>query len=178
MLESFAHLMIIMRQPEYIQQLKFEDATNQVVMYRALQENYNPTAPPQYSLEDIVGWIRFYDGVIAESKTKGCKRQTIKDKLTQAGYSRLYQLYQILCSHTHSQLATLFERHGQGPLFHYKRPDDTEGMVRSCLDVAVNILCDGFGQYLKLTEWTEAHTKLMLAHIQKGWRDGSLRIET
>lgn len=178
MLESFADLMNILRDAEYLQQLKFEDASNQLVMYRALEENCDATQSFPVSLEHIASWIVFYESVITESKAKGCKRQTIKDKLNKAGHLKLYKLYQILCSHTHNQLATLFERHQDNITFYYKRPDETDEPIKACLDLAVAILCDSFGQYLKLTQWTEVDIRIMVGHIAKGWRAGDLHSES
>jgi hypothetical protein len=126
----------------------------------------------------IASWIVFYESVITESKAKGCKRQTIRDKLNKAGHLRLYKLYQILCSHSSNQLATLFERHQDNITFYYKRPDETDEPIKACLDLAVGILCDSFGQYLKLTQWTETDIRIMIGHTAKGWRAGDLRSES
>jgi hypothetical protein len=76
MLESFADLINILRDAEYLQQLKFEDDSNQLVMYRRLQENCDATQPFPVSLEHIASWIVFYESVI---KLKA-KRKAARDK--------------------------------------------------------------------------------------------------
>ncbi len=139
MLEGLASLLNLIKDPNYLDQMRFENARADVALF----EEYGADPDIRDDTEAVAtlaAWKTKAQPVRDALRAKGIKQQGIIEQFKQAGMLQNYVAYRVFCSFAHNQLTTLLSRHaGNFELrYHHKAPVET---TASTLTVALSILC-------------------------------------
>src|ERR1700693_1927342 len=103
MLEGLASLLNLVNDPNYVDQLKFEDARSNVVLFKEYAD-----VPDMKENKEAIATLKAGEDraqqVLGELEAKGLKPQSTKigDKLKKANMEHDYVAYRVLCSFAHN----------------------------------------------------------------------------
>lgn len=136
MIEAQADLILILRSPAHLDQMKFENARNNIALFdRYAADPSVADNPGATSL--MAQWQAAYAATHAALKVRNFKTMQAEVKFQKAGLLPAYIAYKVFCGFSHNQLSTLIARH-QGPTYRYHDavPDDTiSGLLGSAIIV-------------------------------------------
>lgn len=150
MLEGLASLLNLIKNPNYLDQIKFDNARADIALFEEC------AADPVIRKDDadFVALKASKDKaqpIVDELKAKGVKQQNIFEQFKQAGMANNYVAYRILYSYGHNQLSTLLERHATVNFelrYHHPAPEES---IESTLTGALSILCRAMETLPKFT---------------------------
>jgi hypothetical protein len=169
MLEGLASLLNLVDDPNYVDQLKFEDARSNVVLFKEyaavpdMKEN-------KEAIATLNAWQKEAQQVLDELEARGFKPQStrIGDKLRKAKMEHDYVAYRVFCSFAHNQLTTLLSRHAGNFELHYQEEAPAE-TTASLLTVALDIFCQAVRTLPKSTNVSEDRIAKSLEATAQAW---------
>jgi hypothetical protein len=167
MLDELADLRNLVDDPNYLDQLKLEDARSNVLMVEDFAANPDISSDPS-TRERLAEWRQKYQPICDTLKSQGLKPQRATEKFLRAKVSSLYVSFRLLSSYTHGQLTNLIARHaGDFELRYHEEPpaESTE----SLLTIALAILCQAANLAPKFTDVSAAEMTKAIDDIQADW---------
>lgn len=167
MLEGFANLLNVVKDRAYVDQLRFENARSDVILFTAYAADASMQGETE-ALAKLAQWKAQAEPVCDDLKKRGFRELKVLDKFKKAGILQNYVAYRVFCSFGHNQLTTLLARHaGDFELrYHYEAPDE---MTESLLTVAVSILCRAVVTAAHYTDLTDDELKRMPDAADATW---------
>jgi hypothetical protein len=140
MLEGLADLLNLVKDANYLDQMRFENARADVILFEEFAADPEMQEDKE-AIAALTAWKAKAQPIRDELRAKGIKPQGIVDQFKQAGMAQNYVAYRVLCSFSHNQLTTLLARHAAGTFelrYHHEAPEET---TASTLTVALSVLC-------------------------------------
>ena len=139
MLEGHANLLNVVRDPTFVDQIRYDNASADIVLfteYAAHQEMQDDIG----AQKTLYAWKAAAEPVRDELKAKGYGKLDVYQRFMRANILPAYLAYRVFCSFAHNQLTTLLARHADRfeLCYHSEAP---EALTASLLNVAVGILC-------------------------------------
>jgi hypothetical protein len=165
MLEALADLRNLVNDPNYVDQIRFDDARSNVALFSDYAKVDGMTAE---SLKTLKLWGDKAQPVVDELKAKGLSKLNAIEKFKLAGMAENYVSYRVLCSFSHGQLTTLLSRHaGKFELsYHRAAPEQT---TKSMIAMALAIFCQAVEQLPKFSDSRDAQLRAQLDAIDTAW---------
>lgn len=160
MLEGLASLCNLVSDPAYLEQMKFDNARSDVILFTEYAANPSMQDDKE-AIAKLRSWKDQAQPLLDELKTKGYKKQELIEKFKKANMLENYVAYRVFCSFAHNQLTTLNARHaGKFELrYHEEAPQETTASV---MVVAISILCRAFET---LSKFTDLHSDVLAKAI-------------
>jgi hypothetical protein len=167
MLEGLADLINLTNEPGYLDQIRFENARSDVVLFEQYASDPDMQDDKE-ALETLAKWRSIAIPIRDELKAKGLQRRDIKWKFDKAGISQDYVAYRVFCSYSHNQLTTLLSRHrGKYELrYHHEPPLE---MTARTLSIAASILCRTINELPKFTDISKEEAVQVTNEADKKW---------
>lgn len=167
MMEAFASLSRLVSEPDYVDQIVFDDAVQAMKVVDEFRDD-----PELVADESMLAQVRAIAGTYQQTRDdlrgKGFKQETIECRLQRAGLSRMYAGYRAMCAFTHNNLATLKSRHlGEAKLL-YRAPSPTE-LWPMVLGLATSICAQSVRLAPHFTNLLEADLKPILSVVDWRW---------
>ena len=166
MLEGLANLINLANDPNYLEQIRYENARSDVILF----DEYASDPDIQKDHEAIATLARWKDKakpVRDELADRGFKNVDVKEKFKRANISQNYVAYRVFCSFAHNQLTTLLARHGGKFIhYHYEAP---VSMTASTLTVAVSILSRALDMLPSFTDISASELKTVIGTADANW---------
>lgn len=168
MLEGLASLLNLIKNPNYLDQMNFDSARDDIVLFKEcnddpdIQKNDAGFAALKVSKDKALA-------VVVELKAKGIMKQKIIDQFKQAGMTSNYIAYRILCSYAHNQLSTLLARHATSNFelrYHHQPPEES---IESTLTCALSLLCRALETLPKFTNLVAADVMRVIDDVDAIW---------
>ena len=149
MLEGLASLLNLVKDPNYLDQMKFEDARANVILFEGYAADPDMREDNE-AIATLAAWKAKAQPVRDALKATGIKHQGIIEQFKRAGMLQDYIAYRVFCSFAHNDLTTLMSRHAGSFLrYHHEAPAET---TASTLTVALSILCKAINTLPKFTD--------------------------
>jgi hypothetical protein len=149
MLEGLSYLLNVVKNPGYVDQIRFDSASADVALFQKCA--IEPKIRDGESFAALKVSASKAQIVLNELKAKGIKRKDIIEQFRQAGIAENYVAYRILSSYAHNQLTTLLERHAGDLELLYCRPPSPE-TTDSAVIIALSILCQAINTLPQFTD--------------------------
>jgi hypothetical protein len=120
MLEGLANLINLVNDPNYLNQIRYENARGDVVLFDAYAADPDIQKDTE-AIATLAEWKSGAQPIRDELAAKGFKKQDVEAKFKQANISQNYVAYRALCSFSHNQLTALLARHGGDFLRYHQR---------------------------------------------------------
>jgi Family of unknown function (DUF5677) len=171
MLEGLANLLNLVRDANYLNQINFDNARNDVILFTEyaavpdMQDN-------KEALATLAAWKKRAEPIRDELSAKGFQKQDVIEKFKKADILQNYVAYRVLCSFSHNQLTTLIARHAghNELLYHREAPPD---MTASLLTVAVSIICRAIETVPKFTDVSRDKVRPILDAADAMWTEAA-----
>ena len=171
MLEGLANLICLVDDPNYLNQIRLENARSNVILFNEyaadpdMQENKD-------ALAILAEWRARDEPVRDELSARGFRKQDVIEKFKKANILQNYVAYRVFCSFAHNQLTTLIARHvGQFELRYHS--DAPPALTASLLNVAASILCRAVVTVPKYTDIPEEKMRLAVDAADAAWTKAS-----
>jgi len=169
MLEGLANLLNLVNDPNYLDQIRFDNARSDVILFTeyaadpGMQDNVE-------AQENLARWKAAAEPVRDELRALGFDKMDVYQKFKKANILPTYIAYRVFCSFAHNQLTTLLARHaGNFELrYHSEAPVETTGSV---LTVAVSILCQAVVTASHYTDLTDSELRHVIDAADATWSD-------
>jgi Family of unknown function (DUF5677) len=167
MLEGLASLLNLVKDPNYLDQMRFENARADVILFEA----YAADPEMQENKEAIATLTQRKDKaqpVRDALRAKGVKPKGVIEQFKQAGMFQNYVAYRVFCSFAHNQLTTLLSRHASNfeLRYHHDAPAET---IACILTVALSVLCRAIDTLPKFTDLVAAEVTRALDDADAAW---------
>jgi len=163
-LEALADLRILAKDHKYLEQLKFDDARENLKLFKGYSEI---KGMPQDAIDTLQDWSAKAQPTVDAGKATGLKKQQISDKMKLAGLEEEYVTYGVLCGFSHNQLTTITARHGKHELrFLHEPPYET---MNGVLGLALSITGKAIQQLPAFSDLPEADIAKVVAEIDAAW---------
>lgn len=167
MLEGLAGLLNLAKDPNYLEQMRYDNARSDVILFDAYAADHS-MQDDKDAIAQLAAWKEKSLPLRDELKNKGYQKQEVIEKFKRAGILSNYVAYRVFCSFAHNQLTTLISRHaGKFVLRYHDQPP--EAMTTSLLSVAVSIVCQAANTLPKFTDLEETELKHKLDDINRMW---------
>lgn len=167
MLEGHANLLNVVKDPEFVNQIRYDNARADVVLFTeyAADPGMKDNADAQ---ETLAKWKADAKPVRDELEANGYGKLDVIERFKKAGIAPLYVSYRVFCSFTHNQLTTLLARHaGDFELhYHFEAP---EALTAGLLGVAVCILCQSVVTASHFTDLSDADLQQVIDAADAQW---------
>jgi hypothetical protein len=175
MLDELADLRNLVDDPNYLDQLKFEDARSHILIVDDLMADADVSSDPSM-VAKLAEWKQKYQPICDTLKSQGLKPRRATEKFRRAKVSSLYVSFRVLSSDAHGQLTNLIARHaGDWELrYHFEPPRKS---TESLLTIALAILCQAANLSPKFTDVSAAEMMKAIDDIEADWtaaRSGSV----
>lgn len=167
MLEGLADLLNLEKDPEHLNQMRFENARYDVTLFNEFASDASIKGNLKMAAT-LAEWKAKALPIRDELQSKGFNRQAAEQKFKHAGIQSDYIAYRVFCSFAHNQLTTLISKHAGPNVLRYQDdlPSET---VKSILTVALAILCKAVKTLPKFTDIKALEVTRMLEHIDEMW---------
>ena len=165
MLEAWANLILLTNDSRYLDQLRFENARNDAILfeeYAALMQS----DPDAVAL--LNDWGQQARPVRDHLKARGLKKQNIDEKFKLAGIQETYVTYRTLCSFSHNQLSTMLGRHARNNMLLYHAPAPEETII-GMLNLALSIMFQAFNRFPLVSSVLPQDVKSTLEAADHAW---------
>lgn len=167
MLEGHANLLNVVRDPAFVDQIRYDNARADVVLfteYAADPEMQDDTE----AQETLAKWKAVAEPVRDELEAKGYGRLEVCQRFRRANILSSYVAYRVFCSFAHNQLTTLMARHADRfeLRYHFEAP---EALTASLLDVAVGILCQAVVTASHYTDLSDSELRQVIDAADAKW---------
>ncbi|MBW8364630.1 MAG: hypothetical protein K0M39_08750 [Rhizobium sp.] len=166
MLEGLADLVNLTNQPAYLNQLHYENAAENIKLFReyaALPGQENEVT------QKLEYWKQQAEQVkheLAEKVNKGLKT---RDKLDKAGLIEQYVTYRVLCGFIHPNMTSLIARHADvQPILRYRDAAAPE-VITMLLDITVELLGHAVQTLPRFTDLTVDDIETAVADAKQQW---------
>lgn len=167
MLEGLANLLNLVNDASYLDQMRFEDAHSNNVLFEECTKNPD-VRDDKEAIARFSEWKAEGQPLLDELKKRGLKKQNITDKFDQAKISDCYIAYRVLCSSAHNQLTALTSRHAGKFEMRYHDDAPEENTVR-VITIAMSILWQAIETLPKFTDVLEGQVTLAIKDAEKIW---------
>ncbi|HMC12842.1 MAG TPA: DUF5677 domain-containing protein [Gallionellaceae bacterium] len=163
MLEGFANLMNLVKDPRFLDQINYENAVNDLKMF----DSYLEDPAIQQDKEATANLLQWKANAMMhkdQMTAKGCTgKQSVWEKCKNAHILSAYVSYRTLSAFAHGQLTILLARHaGNSELrYHDEAPIET---TASILRIAASIFRDSFNNMIQ--HYTNVDAKTLEATIE------------
>lgn len=164
MLEALADLRNLANDAAYIEQMKFDDARENLKLFDGYA---GIDGMEQGAIDMLKMWSAKAQPVFDAGKAAGFKKQQIKDKLTRADLEQEYVSYGFLCGFAHNQLTAIISRHGKHHLKYLHEPP-YETMVGT-LGLGLSIAGKAIQKLPAFSDLREADIKTVVDQIDATW---------
>jgi hypothetical protein len=164
MLEALADLRNIANDPAYLEQMRFDDARENLKIfagYEAIE------GMPQNAIKTLKKWSAKAQPVFDAGKASGFKKQKIDEKLKKAGLEQEYVSYGFLCGFAHNQLTAIISRHGKHHLKYLHEPP-YETMV-GVLGLALSITGKAIQRLPAFSDLQEEEINRVVEEVDAAW---------
>lgn len=167
MLEGFANLLNLVADPEYVDQLRYDNARADVTLFTEYANDPGMQDDAE-ALETLARWRADAEPLRDALAAQGYGRLDIYERFRKANILSTYVAYRALCSFTHNQLTTLLARHvGRFELrYHAQAP---EPLTAGLLNIATSILCHAVATASHYTDLTDAELQAARAAADARW---------
>ncbi|MFM0088937.1 DUF5677 domain-containing protein [Paraburkholderia sediminicola] len=168
MLEGVADLMNLSKDPEYLNQLHYENARSSVALFNELLKMENV---PDDMAEKVGEWKDQDEPVRKELRKAGHEKLAIEEKLKRADLGDAYAQYRILCAMVHTSITSLISRHaGRERLTElgYCRPAEPS-VIGMLLMIAVDLLVRAGSELHSFTDLTEDEINGIAEEAKRVW---------
>lgn len=139
MLEGMADLHLVVTDETHLDQMAFESAKSNAGTFERMA-SFTDRPEGTLSTETLEAVAAVSAIERDRLKKKGCKKQTMEEKLTKVGLANIYSSYRLLCGFTHNDLTTLRVRHS-GPYLRYHH-EATPAVASGMLQIAFMLLTE------------------------------------
>ncbi|CAB3762871.1 hypothetical protein LMG29660_04598 [Burkholderia puraquae] len=167
MLEGYANLLNLVKDPEFVNQIRYDNARADVVLFTEYAANpeMQDNAEAQKTLAK---WKADAEPVREELETKGYGKLDVYQRFKQANILPTYVAYRVFCSFTHNQLTTLLARHASRfeLRYHFEAPEE---LTAGLLNVAICILCQAVVTASHYTDLADAELRHVIDEADATW---------
>jgi hypothetical protein len=159
MLEGQANLLNLVANPEYVDQLRYDNARADVVLFTeyaadpGMQDNVE-------AQETMARWRAAAQPVRDELEAQGYGKLDVPQRFRLAGI--------VFCSFAHNQLTTLLARHADRFELRYHAEAPAE-LTAGLLNIAISILCQAGGTASRFTDLPEAELQQVIDAADATW---------
>lgn len=164
MLEALADLRNLANEPEYLEQIRFDDANANLKLFTGYEAI---DGMPQDAIDTLRMWTAKAQPVIDDGKAKGFKKQQVIEKLRKAGLEQEYVSYGVLCAFAHNQLTAIISRHGKHHLNYLHEPP-YETMVAT-LGLALSIAGKAIQKLPAFSDLHDTEINRMIEEVEADW---------
>ena len=167
MLEGHANLLNVVRDPAFVDQIRYDNARADVVLFTEytadpeMQDNAN-------AQETLAKWKADAEPIRDKREAKGYGKLDVYQRFKRANILSTYVAYRVCCSFAHNQLTTLLARHAD-PFelrYHFEAP---EALTASLLTVAVSILCQAVVTASHYTDLSDTELRQVIDAADAKW---------
>lgn len=167
MLEGYANLLNIVKDPSFVDQLRYDNARADVVLFTeyAADPEMQDNAEAQGTLAQ---WKAEAEPVRDQLEAEGYGKLDVYRRFRNANILSTYVAYRIFCSFAHNQLTTLLARHAHGfeLRYHFEAP---EALTAGLLNVALGILCQAVVTASHYTDLSDAELRQVIDAADAQW---------
>lgn len=167
MLEGLANLINLCNDPNYLNQLRFDNARNNVTTFTEYASDTSMQDDPK-AVALLNEWRDKEIPVKAELAAIGFKKQDVIEKFRLAGIQSTYIAYRVFCSFAHNQLTTLMARHAGNKELSYLK-DAPDELKQSILKVSLMILCQSMNLLPKISNLSAENLSQKINEIDTFW---------
>jgi hypothetical protein len=168
MLDELADLRNLVDDPNYLDQLRFEDARYNVQMVDDFKADPDVKNDPT-TLATLKAARKKYQSIHDTLNSRGFKSQTANTKFRRAKLSRLYVSFRVFSSYTHGQLTNLIVRHAGDNALRY-HDESIPANTAHFLTVAAAILCQAAVLAPHFTDIPEPEMMKAVNDIDADWK--------
>ena len=168
MLEGVADLLILSKDADYLEQLRYENARNNVALFNELLKLENV---PDVIAGKVSEWRDRDEPVRKELRKEGHEKLTIEEKLKRADLGDAYAQYRILCALVHTSVTSLIARHAgreRVTELGYCRPPNPDA-VGMLLLIAVDLLVRAGSELHSFSDLTENEVNDVVEKAKQVW---------
>lgn len=166
MIEALLAMNMLATDPEYVDQMRYEQARGQRRVYEGvLADPHIPT-----DLKDLIQTA--FEACHAECESfraKGRKPRKISDDFAAAKLWHLVGPYSMLCAFSHNDLAVLALRHIGEKGVAFRQLDD-QALVQSVMSTALQVVMDATNQFGQIAKFPDDHFDSLFTAMNQQWR--------
>ncbi len=165
MLEGQANLLNVVRDPEFVDQIRYDNACADIVLFTKYAAEMQGNSEVQ---ETLANWKAQAEPIRNELEARGYRKLTVYQRFERANILSTYVAYRVFCSFAHNQLTTLLARHAdQFELrYHFEAPKE---LTASLLTVAISILCQAVVTASHYTDLSDAELRQVIDAADAKW---------
>ena len=171
MLEGAADLLNLSANAQYLDQLRYENARNNVALFNEYARLDNV---PEDIGATLAEWVEREEPVRKELRKAGYEKLAIEEKLKRADLGPTYVQYRILCAFVHTSITSMIARHaGRERMteLDYCRPAEPP-VIGMLLLIAVDLLVRAVGELHRFTDLTEDEVNAVAEEAKRVWEAG------
>lgn len=168
MLEGVADLVNLSKDSGYLNQLHFENARNNVVLFDELLRLKDV---PEDMKEKVGEWREIEKPIRNKLAKDGHQKMDLAQKMRDGGIGDAYAQYRILCGMVHTSITSLIARHaGRERLTElgYCRPAEPD-VIGMLLMIAVNLLVMAGSELHGFTDLAEGEVNAVAEEAKRVW---------
>ncbi|XQU77398.1 hypothetical protein EPAKOI_005179 (plasmid) [Cupriavidus sp. H18C2] len=166
MIEALVAMKMLTTDPEYVDQMRYEQARGQRRVYEGVLTD--PNVPTE--LKDLIEYG--FEACVAECESfraKGRKPKKISDDFAAAELWHLVGPYSMLCAFSHNDLAVLALRHIGEKGVAFRQADDP-ALVQSVMSTALQVMMDATNQFGQIAKFPDDHFDSLFTAMHQKWR--------
>jgi hypothetical protein len=167
MLEGHANLLNVVRDPAFVDQIRYDNARADVVLFTEYAADPGMLANAE-AQEALAKWKANAEPVRDQLEAEGYGKLDVYQRFKRANILSTYVAYRVFCSFAHNQLTTLLARHANGfeLRYHFEAP---EALTAGLLNVAVSILCQAVVTASHYTDLSDVELRQVIDAADAKW---------